>query len=359
MNAFGFIDQVARLAALAPELAILVTQTPGLSRIAQLIAGMAPERSIPAFAPWPLQAWFRGRGGSKHRNGPRVVLWPDTFNNHFHPQVGVAAVEALEAAGYHVIVPDQHVCCGRPLYDYGFLGVAERYLRRTLAALAPEIRRGTPLVGLEPSCVAVFRDELQKLLPHDEDARRLAANTYHFADFLEKEAVDVPELEAEAVVWGHCHHKATGELAAELKVFERMGLQVREAAGGCCGLAGSFGFEQGKHQISMQCAEVGFLPAIRGADPRALIVADGFSCRTQLEQSGLHRGALHTAEVLKLARESALFGVYGGRPERLAAKPPEPPRGVAVARRVAAAVGAGAALGVLVLSAAKALRSSG
>lgn len=359
MYAFGFIDQVARLAALAPELANLVTQTPGLSRIAKLIAGMAPERSIPAFAPWTLQAWFRGRGGSKHRNGPRVVLWPDTFNNHFHPQVGVAAVEALEAAGYHVIVPDQHVCCGRPLYDYGFLGVAERYLRRTLAALAPEIRRGTPLVGLEPSCVAVFRDELQKLLPHDEDARRLAANTYHFADFLEKDAVDVPELEAEAVVWGHCHHKATGELAAELKVFERMGLQVREAAGGCCGLAGSFGFEQGKHQISMQCAEVGFLPAIRGADPRALIVADGFSCRTQLEQSGLHRGALHTAEVLKLARESALFGVYGGRPERLAAKPPEPPRGVAVARRVAAAVGAGAALGVLVLSAAKALRSSG
>jgi Fe-S oxidoreductase len=131
--AFGLIDQAARVASCMPEVANFVTQTPGLRAVAKFLAGMAREREIPAFAPVTLQRWFSDRGGTMNPDGPRVVLWPDTFNNHFHTDVGVACVEAIEAAGWQVVMPSGHVCCGRPLYDYGFLGLAERYLRRLWA----------------------------------------------------------------------------------------------------------------------------------------------------------------------------------------------------------------------------------
>ncbi|HEX9081920.1 MAG TPA: FAD-linked oxidase C-terminal domain-containing protein, partial [Holophagaceae bacterium] len=320
MYAFGFIDQVARLASLLPEAANFVTRTPGLSHLAKLVAGMDQKRQVPRFAPLTLQAWFKRRGGTANPGGPPVILWPDTFNNHFHTQVGTACVEALEAAGFRVMMPEGHVCCGRPLYDYGFLDVAERYLRRNLELLRDEIRKGTPVVGMEPSCLAVFREELPKMLPHDEDAARLVRNSYHWPEFFEKHGIELPKLEGKAVVWGHCHHKATGGIKPELFLLkEKMGLEAEEAKGGCCGLAGSWGFETGKHDISMQCAEVGLLPAARAADPGTLLVADGFSCKTQLAQSGLGRRALHTAEVMKIAREAAVPRIRGALPERLAA----------------------------------------
>jgi Fe-S oxidoreductase len=251
-----------------------------------------------------LQAWYKKRGGTRNPNGRPVVLFPDTFNNHLHTQVGVSCVEALEAAGWQVIMPEGHICCGRPLYDYGFLDHAERYLHRTLEMLREHVRAGTPIVGMEPSCLAVFKDELIKLLPHDDDAKRLAKNAYHFGEFFRAFDIEAPELTGEAMLWGHCHHRATGGVDTEQQVLEQMGLDTESVSGGCCGLAGSWGFEDGKWQISLDCGEQAYLPAARKTDPDTLIVANGFSCQTQLADApDVDRKALHLGQVLKLARQ--------------------------------------------------------
>jgi Fe-S oxidoreductase len=277
---------------------------------------MAPERQIPEFAPMTLQQWWQDRGGTRNPHGRRVVLWPDTFNNHFHTDVGVACVEAIEAAGWQVVMPDGHVCCGRPLYDYGFLKAAERYLRNTLAVLRDEIRQGTPIVGMEPSCLAVFKDELTGMLPHDDDAQRLARCAMHFSEFFEKFEIPVPRLERKALVWGHCHHKATGGMDPEHELLKRMGLDINPVSGGCCGLAGSWGFEQGHHEISMECGEQALLPAVREAGPDTLVVANGFSCKTQIQQAEVGRNALHVAQLMKMARQHGPQGYTDDRPER-------------------------------------------
>ncbi|MDJ1132196.1 FAD-binding and (Fe-S)-binding domain-containing protein [Streptomyces iconiensis] len=317
--AFGFIDQGARLASRFPEAANLLTHAPGLSHVAKLVAGIDRRRPLPAFAPMTLQRWFRERGGSANPGGPPVVLFPDTFTNHFHTEAGVACVEALEAAGRRVILPEQHVCCGRPLYDYGFLGAAERYLHAVVDVLRPHLHAGTPVVGMEPSCTAVFKDELTKLLPHDDDARRLAGSTYHFAEFFRAFELTPPTLPGtasastssrrpgipeKALLWGHCHQRATGGTDGERWLLEKMGLETEELTGGCCGLAGSWGFENGKYGISMDCGEQGLLPGVRAAGPETAVVANGFSCRTQLADAGANTGqpALHIAQLMSLAR---------------------------------------------------------
>jgi FAD/FMN-containing dehydrogenase/Fe-S oxidoreductase len=335
--AFGFIDQASRVASRLPGVVNFLTQRRPFSRLAKLVAGIDSRRTIPTFAPITLQEWFKRRG-AVNPDGPRVILFPDTFNNHFHTDVGVACVEALEAAGWQVVMPEGHICCGRPLYDYGFLDVAERYLHKVLDTFRHEIRAGTPIVGMEPSCLAVFKDELVKMLPHDDDAERLRRCAYHWSEFFEEHEVDVPQVAKQAVLWGHCHHKATGGIDPERKLLERMGIDVQEASGGCCGLAGSWGFEQGKHDISMECGELGLLPAARDAPQEAVVVANGFSCKTQLEQSGVGRRALHAAQVMKLAREHGPLGHTPGKPEDgyYARRPPAPPdlrrkRGLGVA----------------------------
>ena len=224
-------------------------------------------------------------------------------------------MEAIEAAGWQVVIPSGHVCCGRPLYDYGFLDLAQRYLRRTLDVLRAEIRDGTPVVGMEPSCLAVFKDELTAMLPHDDDASRLAGNAMHFAELFERHEIPVPRLERRVLVWGHCHHKATGGMDPEHALLRRMGVDIEPVSGGCCGLAGSWGFERGHHEISMQCGEQALLPAVRKADRDLLVIANGFSCKTQIEQSGVGRRALHVAQAMKMAREHGPEGIRGARPE--------------------------------------------
>jgi len=231
-----------------------------------------------------------------------VILWPDTFNDHFHPETAIAAVEVLEAAGCTVVVPTGNLCCGRPLYDYGMLETAQRLLRRILDALREEIAAGTPVVVLEPSCAAVFRDELPNLFPRDEDARRLAAQTYLLSEFLNRKAggFEPPRLAARALVHGHCHHKALMKMTDELALFEAMGVECDAPDAGCCGMAGAFGFEREHYDISMRVGERALLPAVRAASSETLIVADGFSCREQIAQA-TDRRALHLAEVLALA----------------------------------------------------------
>ncbi|MGH3622127.1 MAG: FAD-binding and (Fe-S)-binding domain-containing protein [Sciscionella sp.] len=330
--AFGFIDQAARLASRVPELVNLVTQTPVLSRVAKALAGIDRRRPVPRFAPMTLQEWFRRRGGTRNPTGRPVVLFPDTFNNHLHTEVGVACVEAIEDAGWQVIMPAGHVCCGRALYDYGFLDIAERYLRHVLDTLREHIRAGTPVVGMEPSCLAVFKEELPRMLPHDDDARRLVRNCYHFAEFFEHFDVPVPSMPGDALLWGHCHQRATGGIEPDRRLLERMGVSVRSVSGGCCGLAGAWGFEPGKYQISLDCGEQAVLPAVRAADQETVIVADGFSCKTQIDDAGTGRHALHVAEVLQRA--------HAGTTQR--SSRPAPPRLQRVARVVGPALVAAA-----------------
>jgi Fe-S oxidoreductase len=275
--------------------------------------------------------------------GKRIILWPDTFTNHFHPEIGVAAVEVLEHAGYRVEVPDVHVCCGRPLYDYGMLDLARRYLLRTLDLLRDDIRAGVPVVGLEPSCLAVFRDELPNMLPDDEDAKRLSRQAFHFSEFLDKEDAEVPRLARDVVLHGHCHHRATGGIDSERRLLERMGVEVEVCDSGCCGMAGSFGFEQGHYEVSMACGERALLPKVRSAARDALLVADGFSCRTQIEQGQDGRRAIHVAQALQLALDHGPDGPPPGAPPEDGCRRP-PARERRAPRAALAAAGLGGAL---------------
>jgi Fe-S oxidoreductase len=309
--AFGLIDIWARLASHAPGLANLTTQLPVLRDISKLVAGIPQQRSIPAFAPETFKAWFHRRETLRDRNSqgrleaPPVLLWPDTFNNRFHPETAKAAVEVLEAAGFRVIVPRANLCCGRPLYDHGMLGRAQALLLKILDELGSEIEAGIPIVGLEPSCVAVFRDELLNLFPHDKHAQALSRQTFLLSEFLEIKAPNfsLPPLKRKALLHGHCHHKSLMKMTAEESLLRGLGVDCESPAPGCCGMAGSFGFERDKYDVSMAIGELELLPAVRQAPHDWLIIADGFSCREQIAQ-GSPRHALHLAEVLQMALAS-------------------------------------------------------
>ncbi len=232
--------------------------------------------------------------------GTPVLLWADTFTNHFDPQIGLAAAEVLEAAGCAVSLPRARLCCGRPLYDFGFLDKAKAQLAQILDALAPQIDAGVPVVGLEPSCVSVFRDEMLKFFPNDVRAKKLASQTFMLAEYLEKIGYAPPKLKGRALVHGHCHQKAVLGMKAESALLAKMGLDVSAPDTGCCGMAGSFGFRPEHYPLSIKAAEQGIFPAVRAAGGDALVVANGFSCREQVKQ-GMGRGPLHIAEVLAKA----------------------------------------------------------
>jgi Fe-S oxidoreductase len=276
---------------------------------------MAPQRRIPAFAPQTFKDWFRRRG-PRNRGRPPVILWPDTFNNHFFPQTLAAAVEVLENAGVQVTVPEKDLCCGRPLYDFGMLKLAKHQLRQILDALRPDIEAGVPVIGLEPSCVSVFRDELHNLFPTDLDAQRLRHQTVTLGEYLSNRdsGYQPPTLHRKALVHGHCHHKAIMGLGGEDKLLHALGLDYEVLQSGCCGMAGSFGFEDGKYDLSRAIGERVLLPAVRNADADTLIIADGFSCREQIAQE-TERRALHLAEVVQLALHSNGEQARARRPE--------------------------------------------
>jgi len=311
----GLIYWWARLAALVPGLANLLTQTPGIRDLVKWIGGIAQERRMPPFAAQTFKDWYRRRP-RRNTDQPKVILWADTFNNHFFPETAQAAVEVLEAAGQQVIVSQEALCCGRPLYDFGMLTLAKSLLRQILDALRPEIAAGTPVVGLEPSCIAVFRDELINLFPHDEDAKRLAQQTFTLAEFLEKKVPGYrpPALYRKAIIHGHCHQKAIMKLESERSLYSKVGLDCEVLDSGCCGMAGSFGFQAEHYQISQQVGSLVLLPAVTRAPADTLLVADGFSCREQIAQS-TSRHALHTAEVLNMALNEGPLGPEHGCPE--------------------------------------------
>jgi FAD/FMN-containing dehydrogenase/Fe-S oxidoreductase len=316
--AMGLVMYWARLAALAPGLANFLGHTRPFSDLAKALAGIAPERRLPRFAPETFQAWTRRRPRPP-ATGPRVVLFPDTFNNHFFPETARAALEVLEGAGFAVEVPRERICCGRPLYDFGMIPTAKRLLRRAMDRLAPAIEAGVPIVGLEPSCVAVFRDELPELYPHDAAARQLSRQVFTFDEFLAKHAdgIALPRLERAALLQGHCHAKSVlGFREAEPGLLDRLGLKAEEPEPGCCGMAGSFGFEAGdRAAVGHACGERALLPAVRRAPKTTVIVADGFSCREQIAQH-TDRRALHLAQVVRLAGLQGPGGPETPYPER-------------------------------------------
>jgi FAD/FMN-containing dehydrogenase/Fe-S oxidoreductase len=259
------------------------------------LGGVARERKMPKFARKTFRQQFRAND-----NGKRVVLWPDTFNNHFRPETALAAVEVLECAGYAVTIPRKRVCCGRPLYDWGFLDRAKKLLRETLDVLKPELDEGLPVIGLEPSCVSVFRDELTNLFPNDAYAKQLAKSMLTLSEFLLRENVPLPSIQRKAIVQSHCHHKSVMRFEAEETVLRATGLDLQHPDSGCCGMAGAFGFEEKNYDISMRIGERVILPLVRNASEDTLIIANGFSCREQIEQA-TGRETQHLAEVLRLA----------------------------------------------------------
>ena len=302
-----------RLARVANSLAA----TPVIRNLMKLLAGMPQERQIPAFATRTFREGFLARPARARGERQAVILWPDTFNDHFHPETLHAAVDVLESLDFHVVIPRAPLCCGRPLYDFGLLATARERLAEILTSLGTEIAEGVPVVGLEPSCVSVFRDELVNLFPASEQAHRLKAQTFTLAEFLAPRADRWPawKLNRHALVHGHCHHKAVMGTDADRRVLESLGLRYEMLDAGCCGMAGAFGFEEGHYDVSMAIGERVLLPAVRGAARDSLIIADGFSCREQIAQ-GTERRAVHLAEALRMAVTDGPHGPSGDLPER-------------------------------------------
>jgi Fe-S oxidoreductase len=298
---FGFMDQWAGLASLAPTLANFTMSATPLGYVAKQVAGVAPQRTLPKFAARSFRGVFNRKPPAAYNGSPGVMLWPDTWNNYFHPQALLAAEQILTAAGFRVELPQGHICCGRPLYDFGFLTDAKRYLDDVMVRLRPQIDAGTPIVVLEPSCASVFRDELRNLFPNDRRAERLRDQVYLLSEFLVRRAANYTPPRTpgrKLVVHGHCHHKSLMKMNDELALLKATESEIEYLDSGCCGMAGPFGFEKEKFDISQALGERVLLPAVRRAEAETLIVTDGFSCREQIAQNSPRR-AVHFAEAIR------------------------------------------------------------
>jgi len=308
----GLIHWWAHLARIAPGLANSVCTVPVIAGLSKAMLGIDSHRTFPKFAAHTFRSGLatgtpdlggaRRAGVARER---RVVLFADTFTEGFVPSQGDAALRVLRAAGFEVEVPRANLCCGRPLYDRGFLKHAKRLLSQILDAFEPELDSGVPIIVLEPSCEAVFHDELPNLFPADPRARRLdglvtGLGAFVQAHLREFEPALAKRLTAPAVLHGHCHQKAIVGMVAEEATLRAVGLAPAQPEPGCCGMAGAFGFERGEHyELSQKIGEKALLPAVRAASAETLLIADGFSCREQISQSG-GRQALHLAEVLEM-----------------------------------------------------------
>ncbi len=306
----GWLPALSLVAQRAPATVNALTQSP-LAPLLKRVGGIAPERTIPRFAPESfVSSWKRRPASSRPAQPPHrgpVLLWPDSFTNSFHPHVARAAVHVLEDAGFEVRVPTRPVCCGLTWVSTGQLSTAKRVLRRTLDVLRDDIRAGTPVVGLEPSCTAMFRSDGPDLLPGDEDMHRLSTQTRTLAELLTQRAPDwqPPQVDVDALVQTHCHQHAILGTDADTELMKAAGIDADRLGSGCCGLAGNFGFEKGHYDVSRAAGERVLLPRVRAADDDTVILADGFSCRTQIEQGDTGRTAIHLAELLASGLDAA------------------------------------------------------
>lgn len=296
----GRIGQWAPVASLFPRLTNLLTSARPFASFSKWVAGVAPQRNLPVFASRSFRT--RVKHGAMTPNtelkGSRqkVILWVDTFNDHFSPEVALAAAEVLQRTGYEVVLPRKRLCCGRPLYDYGLLDEAKALLMDIVGELMPEIEAGMPLVGLEPGCLSVFRDELLKQLPGDPLAQKLAKQTFLFSDFIAQTRFEWPRLDADVIVHGHCHQKSIFGMKGDTALLDKLGVRWSLLDTGCCGMAGSFGFNADHYDLSMKIGEEKLLPLVRASSQETVVVTNGFSCREQIEQ-GAARKPLHIAEL--------------------------------------------------------------
>jgi FAD/FMN-containing dehydrogenase/Fe-S oxidoreductase len=316
---FGFADLLARLGSITPALTNAVLTGRFTSPLIKRIVGVAQERQLPRLAgksykkarlasneTTNVPRALSGKNATKAEPaGEHVVLWADTWNNYYHPQTLAAAEAVLTQAGFRVQVPKGHICCGRALYDFGLLGTARAYLAKVLDRMAPEIEAGLPFIFLEPSCASVFKDEALEFFPDDLRAQRMSKQVWLLADWLAARAPEwvTGRLEgAQVILHGHCHHKAVfGGPVNEIALLKKAGAAVKLINSSCCGMAGPFGFEADKFEVSKAIANLGLLPAVNSAAPATIIVADGFSCREQINQLSDREG-MHFAEVLAGSR---------------------------------------------------------
>lgn len=327
-----------------------LTHTPPLSRVAAAVAGVE-HRELPLFADETLQQWFTRHEPRGDGARGTVLLWPDTFTNTFHPHLGKAAVQLMEDAGWRVTLPTEPLCCGLTWISTGQLATARRILTRTVRHLAGHLHDGGLVVGLEPSCTAVFRSDAGELFPGDLDVRRLRHQTVTLAELLTEHSPDyepprVPERSARALAQVHCHQHAVLGWDADRELLRRAGVDAEHLESGCCGLAGNFGFERGHAEVSEACAERVLLPRLREAAPETVVLADGFSCRTQIHEldSGGHE-AVHLAELLASALPDTgdpSRTAYAVAPSARPAPPGHLARSLALAGTGLAAAGAAA-----------------
>ncbi|MGO4382673.1 FAD-binding and (Fe-S)-binding domain-containing protein [Specibacter sp. RAF43] len=308
--AMGWLPLTSRVLEAVPGAARFVNLALGIRPVEELVkrlAGIEPRRRMIYFAPQTLRKWFgKQRGSGVHavdeRNRPTVMLWPDTFNNFNSPGVGQAAVEVLEAMGYRVVLPDGPVCCGLTWHSTGQLEMAKRVISQTLNSLGSALDGNMPIIGLEPSCTVMLTDEITELLPDDPRAAKLARQVVTLADIVAAHQGAWPfgEIKVKAISQVHCHQEAKGSYDPDKAVLQRLGIDTDVIGSGCCGLAGNFGFEPGHWDVSQALGERELFPKIRTKDETTMVLADGFSCRTQVTQ-GTGAKAIHLAEVLKLA----------------------------------------------------------
>jgi FAD/FMN-containing dehydrogenase/Fe-S oxidoreductase len=302
---FGHIHDFARAGSIAPALANLGNRL--AAPLIRAVAHIDPRRKLPELAHHTFRSEYQGRPRSR-RTGhgrPKVILFNDTFHNYFEPAPLRAAVTVLERAGFDVEIPRKQVCCGRPMISKGLLKDVGRYHRTLLDVLTPEVEQGAKIVGLEPSCILTLRDELPDLA-RDSRSKVLANNSFTLEEFL----LSLPDyrpgrLERRAIVHGHCHQKSLVGMGPTETILSRVeGLEYRVLDSGCCGMAGSFGYEKGHYDVSKGAGERVLFPAVR-ADEEALIVATGFSCRSQIADFCDGRPSIHTSELLAMAEPEA------------------------------------------------------
>jgi FAD/FMN-containing dehydrogenase/Fe-S oxidoreductase len=305
---FGHLHELARVAEHAPALANSLANAPAVGRVGKRMLGIHRARQIPRFARRSFRSWFASRRSSSTSASREVMLFPDTFNNFFEPEVAVAAIEVLERAAFRVTIPARDLCCGRPLYDQGMLDRARSRLREIIDVLGPVAAQGTPIVGLEPSCLLTFRDEMPSLFPDDATAKSIAAQSLMLDEFLAREGVDISAgvIKGRVLLHGHCHQKAIAGIESEIAVISKLpDLHCDVLDAGCCGMAGAFGYDRRHHEVSRALALRVLIPAIEKTSPDTMVITDGFSCRSQVRHFFPARRVMHLAEALNAGVSTA------------------------------------------------------
>lgn len=302
---FGNIAALSRMGSITPGLANFALANPLVKRLLERVAGIDRRRSLPHFAKTPFRKWFRKRQRPANATRGTVVLWDDTFLSYSEPEIGMAAVKVLQAAGFAVLLPERRRCCGRPMISKGLLAAAQRNAAHNVQLLYPFAEKGIPIIGLEPSCIATFRDEYPDLL-RTAAAKRVAEQSFFMEEFLtalaREDGLSLPwkaDLPVQKIwVHGHCYQKALIGTTAQLEMLRLIpGAVVEEIPAGCCGMAGSFGYEKKHYELSLKCGEERLFPAVREAGSHAVIAAAGTSCRHQiLDGTGIR--ARHPVTIL-------------------------------------------------------------